>query len=60
MNVKAWAEESGVEVQADRDAGYINILIIKDGSVIAEATLADWRWQRIVRAIGETPLSTVG
>jgi hypothetical protein len=60
MNVKVWAEESGVEVQAERDVGYIKIRIIKDGSVIAEATVGDWRWQRLVRAIGETPLSTVG
>lgn len=50
-----WAEESGVEVQAERIEGFVRIRIIKDGMLITTATLGEWRWQNIVRTVAQAP-----
>jgi hypothetical protein len=52
---KVWAEEPGVEMLATPHAGTVEISILVDGQPVATATIARWRWDRVVQAVLPVP-----
>jgi hypothetical protein len=43
---KIRAEEGGVQLRLAPAAGRVEVTILKDGQVIATATIARWRWDQ--------------
>ena len=53
--VKVWAEDPGVELQAAPFAGHVEISILREGKIVATATIARYRWERVVQAVLPPP-----
>jgi hypothetical protein len=54
--IKVWAEDAGVEVLVSPHSGVLEISILRDGKIQATATIARYRWDRIVQAVLPPPV----
>ena len=57
--IKVWAEDPGVQLLASSSAGHVEISILRDGKVVASATVARYRWERVVQAVLPPPADLV-